>query len=131
MCLAAIAGEQGNKIIKRNFSTIIRRSPLHDLHENLKPKYGNFAGYNMPIQYSDGILNEHKFTRSNCGIFDVSHMGQLFIYGDDDLTKNLENIFPIDLQNLKMNQSYLPMISYHHLNLSYLNLHHLNYKLHH
>jgi aminomethyltransferase len=83
----------------------IKDTSLINLHKSHGAKLVEFAGYNMPIQYSDGILNEHKFTRSNCGIFDVSHMGQLFIYGNDDLTKNLENIFPIDLQNLKMNQS--------------------------
>ena len=56
----------------------------------------------MPIQYKDGIIQEHKFTRSNCGIFDVSHMGQLFIYGKENLTKDLENIFPIDLKKLNL-----------------------------
>jgi len=59
----------------------------------------------MPIQYSSGIIEEHKFTRSNSGIFDVSHMGQLFIYGDDNLTEDLEKIFPLDLKNLKLNSS--------------------------
>jgi aminomethyltransferase len=83
----------------------IKETSLINLHKSHGAKLVEFAGYNMPIQYSDGILNEHKFTRSNCGIFDVSHMGQLFIYGDDGLTKNLEKIFPIDLQNLKINQS--------------------------
>ena len=57
----------------------------------------------MPIQYSEGIVEEHKFTRNHSGIFDVSHMGQLFIYGDEDLTKDLEKIFPLDLRNLKLN----------------------------
>jgi len=83
----------------------IKETSLINLHKSNGAKLAEFAGYNMPIQYPDGILNEHKFTRSNCGIFDVSHMGQLFIYGDNDLTKNLEKIFPIDLQNLKINQS--------------------------
>ena len=41
----------------------------------------------MPIQYSDGIIEEHKYTRENAGIFDVSHMGQLFIKGDETLAK--------------------------------------------
>ena len=59
----------------------------------------------MPIQYKDGIIQEHKFTRSNSGIFDVSHMGQLFIFGDDNLTDDLENIFPTDLKKLNLNQS--------------------------
>jgi len=83
----------------------IKETSLINLHKSHGAKLVEFAGYSMPIQYSDGILNEHKFTRSNCGIFDVSHMGQLFIYGNNDLTKNLEKIFPTDLQNLKMNQS--------------------------
>ena len=59
----------------------------------------------MPIQYSEGIVEEHKFTRNHSGIFDVSHMGQLFIYGGDELTKDLEKIFPLDLKNLKLNYS--------------------------
>jgi aminomethyltransferase len=83
----------------------IKETSLINLHKSHGAKLVEFAGYNMPIQYSEGILNEHKFTRSNCGVFDVSHMGQLFIYGEDSLTKDLEKIFPIDLQNLKKNQS--------------------------
>jgi len=83
----------------------IKETSLINLHKSYGAKLVEFAGYNMPIQYPDGILSEHKFTRSNCGVFDVSHMGQLFIYGGDDLTKDLEKIFPIDLQNLKTNQS--------------------------
>ena len=59
----------------------------------------------MPIQYKDGVIQEHKFTRLNSGIFDVSHMGQLYIIGKDDLTSDLEKIFPIDLQKLNLNQS--------------------------
>jgi len=83
----------------------IKETSLINLHKSHGAKLVEFAGYNMPIQYSDGILNEHKFTRSNCGIFDVSHMGQLFIYGGDALTQDLEKIFPIDLKSLKKNQS--------------------------
>jgi len=83
----------------------IKETSLINLHKSHGAKLVEFAGYNMPIQYPDGILNEHKYTRSNCGVFDVSHMGQLFIYGEDDLTKDLEKIFPIDLKNLKKNQS--------------------------
>ena len=83
----------------------IKKTSLNKLHQDNKAKFVEFAGYEMPIQYSSGIIEEHKFTRSNSGIFDVSHMGQLFIYGDDDLTKDLEMIFPLDLQNLKLNSS--------------------------
>ena len=83
----------------------IKETSLINLHKSHGAKLVEFAGYSMPIQYTDGILNEHKFTRSNCGVFDVSHMGQLFIYGAEDLTIDLEKIFPIDLKILKINQS--------------------------
>ena len=83
----------------------IKKTSLNKLHQDNKAKFVEFAGYEMPIQYSSGIIEEHKFTRSNSGIFDVSHMGQLFIYGDDDLTNDLEEIFPLDLKNLKLNSS--------------------------
>ena len=83
----------------------IKKTSLNKLHQDNKAKFVEFAGYEMPIQYSSGIIEEHKFTRSNSGIFDVSHMGQLFIYGDDNLINDLEEIFPLDLKNLKINSS--------------------------
>ena len=83
----------------------IKKTSLNKLHNDHQAKFVEFAGYEMPIQYKKGIIEEHKFTRSNSGIFDVSHMGQLFIYGDDDLTIDLEKIFPLDLKNLKQNSS--------------------------
>ena len=82
-----------------------KKTSLFKLHQKYAARFVEFAGYQMPIQYKDGIIQEHKFTRSNAGIFDVSHMGQLFITGEDDLTEDLENIFPIDLKKLNLNQS--------------------------
>ena len=84
---------------------MIKKTSLYNLHKKCDAKLVNFAGYEMPIQYKDGIIQEHKFTRSNCGVFDVSHMGQLFVYGKENLTTHLENIFPIDLKKLNLNQS--------------------------
>ena len=71
---------------------MIKKTSLYNLHQKNGAKLVEFAGYEMPIQYKDGIIQEHKFTRSNCGVFDVSHMGQLFINGQENLTKDLENI---------------------------------------
>ena len=42
-----------------------------------------FAGYDMPVQYRDGVLKEHLWTRAHAGIFDVSHMGRLQFSGKD------------------------------------------------
>ena len=83
----------------------IKKTSLFKLHKDCNAKFVEFAGYQMPIQYSDGIVEEHKFTRKHSGIFDVSHMGQLFIYGNKELIKDLEKIFPLDLENLKLNHS--------------------------
>ena len=82
-----------------------KKTPLYNLHIQHGAKMVEFAGYQMPIQYKSGIIQEHKFTRENAGIFDVSHMGQLFITGSDQLTEDLEKIFPVNLKNLKTNQS--------------------------
>ena len=82
-----------------------KKTSLYQLHQDSKAKFVEFAGYQMPIQYSDGIVEEHKFTRNHSGIFDVSHMGQLFIYGNEDLANDLEKIFPLDLKKLKLNHS--------------------------
>ena len=82
-----------------------KKTTLYKLHQDNKAKFVEFAGYQMPIQYSAGIVEEHKFTRMHSGIFDVSHMGQLFIYGNNDLIEDLEKIFPLDLKNLKTNHS--------------------------
>ena len=82
-----------------------KKTSLFNLHQNHSAKFVEFAGYKMPIQYKDGIIQEHRFTRSNSGIFDVSHMGQLFINGKEDLTEDLEKIFPVDLKKLNLNQS--------------------------
>ena len=46
-----------------------------------------FAGYEMPVQYPAGILKEHLHTREKAGLFDVSHMGQAFLAGDDPATR--------------------------------------------
>ena len=82
-----------------------KKTSLYQLHQDCNAKFVEFAGYQMPIQYSEGIVEEHKFTRNHSGIFDVSHMGQLFIYGNENLTKDLERIFPLDLTNLELNHS--------------------------
>jgi aminomethyltransferase len=84
---------------------IIKKTSLNNLHKKYRAKLVEFAGYEMPIQYKDGIVQEHKFTRSNSGIFDVSHMGQLFVSGHEDLAHDLEKIFPANLQSLNLNQS--------------------------
>jgi aminomethyltransferase len=59
----------------------IQKTALYNYHKSLGAKFVPFAGYEMPVQYSSGVIEEHKMTRNNAGLFDVSHMGQLSIEG--------------------------------------------------
>jgi len=83
----------------------VKKTQLYNLHKSKGAKFVEFAGYEMPIQYLSGIITEHNLTRTKSGIFDVSHMGQLFLNGGNGLTEQLQNIFPTDLKKLKVNQS--------------------------
>ena len=82
-----------------------QKTTLYDYHKRLGAKFVPFAGYEMPVQYSSGIVEEHKITRTNAGLFDVSHMGQLLIEGNGSLSDELEKIIPVDLKKIKLNQS--------------------------
>tara|TARA_R100000005_G_C5002645_1_gene210363 strand:+ start:4517 stop:5626 length:1110 start_codon:yes stop_codon:yes gene_type:complete len=87
----------------------IKKTVLFDLHVELGAKMVPFAGYDMPVQYPDGILKEHLHTRSAAGLFDVSHMGQLVISGADP-AKAIESLIPGDIQSLapgEMRYSFL------------------------
>ena len=80
----------------------VLKTPLHALHVELGARMAPFAGYDMPIQYPDGVLAEHLHTRSHAGLFDVSHMGQALLEGADhaSLAAFLETVCPADLVNL-------------------------------
>lgn len=73
--------------------------PLDAWHRARGARMVPFAGYWMPVQY-EGIIAEHLWTRSHAGLFDVSHMGQLFISGDG-VEAALEAVLPIDLATLR------------------------------
>ena len=73
--------------------------PLGDWHRAKAARMVSFAGYAMPIQY-EGIMAEHAWTRENAGLFDVSHMGQLILTGEN-VAEALEAIVPGDISALK------------------------------
>ena len=55
----------------------LKRTPLYALHRALGAKMVPFAGYEMPVHFTAGVLREHLHTRAAAGLFDVSHMGQI------------------------------------------------------
>jgi aminomethyltransferase len=77
----------------------LEQTPLHALHLALGARMVPFAGYEMPLQYPSGILQEHLHTRSQAGLFDVSHMGQLRVVGGGSASA-LEQLVPGDLMAL-------------------------------
>ena len=74
-------------------------TPLHALHRELGAKMVPFAGYDMPVSYPAGILAEHRACRESAVLFDVSHMGQLRLEGDDAAAA-LETLVPVDIAGL-------------------------------
>ena len=80
-------------------SAELLRTPLHDLHLELGAKMVPFAGYAMPVNYPGGIIAEHRHCRESASLFDVSHMGQLRLVGDDAAAA-LETLVPVDVVDL-------------------------------
>lgn len=74
---------------------------LHALHLEMGARMVSFAGYQMPVQYGDGIISEHLHTREQAGLFDVSHMGQVCVSGKE-AARALESCIPIDIVDLNV-----------------------------
>jgi aminomethyltransferase len=93
-------------------STPLQRTPLFGLHVSLGAKMVPFAGYEMPVQYPTGIIKEHQHTREGAGLFDVSHMGQAFLDGEDP-ARALEHLTPADIIGLKDGQMRYALLLNH------------------
>ncbi|MEY3308055.1 MAG: glycine cleavage system protein [Pseudomonadota bacterium] len=84
--------------------TPLKRLTLNDLHLSLGARLVPFAGYDMPVQYAAGVMQEHLHTRAAAGLFDVSHMGQVILWpkaGMDRLALAFEALVPADVAGLK------------------------------
>ena len=81
-------------------STPLKKTALFDLHVELGAKMVGFAGYHMPVNYQSGIIKEHLHTRQYAGLFDISHMGQIRLSGQNAGVE-LEKLVPGNIQGLK------------------------------
>jgi aminomethyltransferase len=61
----------------------LKKTPLNDIHRNSGGKMVDFGGWDMPVQYTAGVIAEHLATRERAGLFDVSHMGEIWVEGED------------------------------------------------
>jgi len=85
---------------RRERKISLRRTPLYEVHKELKAKLIDFSGWEMPLSYS-GVLDEHESVRARAGIFDISHMGRLRFQGPQAgevlqhlLTRNVAKLVP-------------------------------------
>ena len=81
----------------------LQQTVLYELHQSLGARIVPFADYQMPLNYSPGIIKEHRHTRTSASLFDVSHMGQIHIHGAGAI-ETLESLMPIDLSTVKPGQ---------------------------
>jgi aminomethyltransferase len=79
---------------------VLKATPLTEAHVALGARMVEFAGYGMPVQYAEGVLKEHLWTREHAGLFDVSHMGQARLRGADPFAA-FETLTPGDFTGLK------------------------------
>ena len=89
-----------------------KKTPLYDCHVALEGKIVPFAGYLLPVQYKAGVIAEHMAVRTACGLFDVSHMGEVRLTGSDSLA-NLQMWLTNDMEGMAAGQvRYSPMCYY-------------------
>ncbi len=88
-----------------------QKTALYDLHVELGGKVVDFAGFELPIQYSKGIIFEHNCVREGVGLFDVSHMGEVFITGEN-ATSELQNLVTNRVDTMVDNQCRYTLMCY-------------------
>jgi aminomethyltransferase len=88
-------------MLAREAENTLKRTPLYALHAARGGKMVPFASYEMPLQYTTGVLREHLHTRGSAGLFDVSHMGQIALHAKsgkvEDAALALERLVPQDI----------------------------------
>jgi hypothetical protein len=82
----------------------LKRTVLYQAHLDAGATMVDFGGWDMPIQYPDGIVAEHLYCRSRCAIFDVSHMGRIDVEGPD-MVRFLQHVLSSNVQALDINQA--------------------------
>lgn len=87
----------------------LKKTPLYDAHVAAGGKMVEFGGYCMPVQYRTGVIREHMAVREDCGLFDVSHMGEILVDGPDAVA-NLNELLTNDYTEMDVGQvRYSPM----------------------
>jgi aminomethyltransferase len=110
--LAAGSAEAAGNVRRRVAdapSQTLKRTPLHDRHVAASARLIPFAGWEMPVQYADGIRGEHVAVRSAAGVFDVSHMGQIETTGAQ-AAELLQRLISNDVEALQVGASQYALL---------------------
>lgn len=104
---------QDNNLPESNsHSENLKRTPLFDRHKALGGKIVPFAGWELPVQYS-GVIQEHQAVRQHAGLFDVSHMGEIFVEGPE-AEQAIDYLTCNDLKKLVNGKAHYSAIINHH-----------------
>lgn len=88
-----------------------KKTPLYDIHVEEGGKIVPFAGYLLPVQYAAGVIKEHMAVREACGLFDVSHMGEITFKGAGALA-SLNHLLTNDFTNLAIGKARYSVMCY-------------------
>jgi aminomethyltransferase len=88
---------------------ILERTPLHGRHVELGARLVPFAGWEMPVQY-EGVIAEHRAVRTDCGVFDVSHMGELEVEGPR-AAELLQSLLSNDLDRIDVGEAQYTLLT--------------------
>jgi aminomethyltransferase len=89
----------------------LQKTPLNEEHRRLGGKMVDFGGWDMPVQYSAGVIAEHMATREKVGLFDVSHMGEIHVDGKDSIAF-INSITTNDVTKLVDGQAHYSALLY-------------------
>ena len=90
----------------------LKRTPLYPLHQELGARFVEFGSWEMPVYYTS-IVDEHKNVREKVGLFDVSHMGQIFVRGQESL-KFLQHVTTNDVAKLEPGKAQYSLLLNEH-----------------
>jgi aminomethyltransferase len=91
----------------------LKKTPLNEAHRRLGGRMVDFGGWDMPVQYPAGVIGEHMATRTGCGLFDVSHMGEIWVLGPGAIAF-VNRLVTNDVRNLADGQAHYSALTNDH-----------------
>ncbi|MEP6944928.1 MAG: glycine cleavage system aminomethyltransferase GcvT [Acidobacteriota bacterium] len=91
----------------------LKKTPLNAIHRELGGRMVDFGGWDMPVQYAAGVIEEHVATRTSSGLFDVSHMGEIWVDGRDAIDF-VNRLVTNDVRNLVDGQAHYSALTNEH-----------------